>query len=161
AHRGPAVLASGHRPFFLAAAVWAAAGLALWVAALAGVLPLTASWHGHEMVFGYAIAAISGFLMATVPKWTGGEVIQGHRLLFLFALWLAGRAAMIADVAVWLDLLYLPIFASFILTDIVRVRNTRNYQVPAMLFGLAGLNAFYHFYDPSVALHAAIYLIAA
>ncbi len=161
AFRGPAVLASGHRPFFLAAAIWAAAGLAMWVAALAGLLPMTAAWHGHEMVFGFAIAAISGFLMAAVPKWTGGEVILGNRLLVLFALWLAGRVAMIADTAVWIDLLYLPVFASFILADIVRVRNTRNYQVPAMLFGLAALNALYHFYDPTVALHAAIYLIAA
>jgi uncharacterized protein involved in response to NO len=63
-------------------------------------------------------------------------------------------------VATWLDLLFLPVFAAFILVDIVRARNTRNYQVPAILFGLAGLNALYHFYDPLVALHAAIYLIA-
>lgn len=160
-YRGPAVLASGHRPFFLAAGIWAAAGLALWVAALAGLLPMSTSWHGHEMVFGFAIAAISGFLMAAVPKWTGGEVIQGSRLLVLLALWLAGRVAMIADVATWLDLLFLPVFASFILADIVRARNTRNYQVPGILFGLAGLNLLYHFYDPTVALYAAIYLIAA
>lgn len=160
-YRGPAILASGHRPFFLAAGLSAASGLALWVVAMAGYLPMSASWHGHEMVFGFAISAIAGFLMAAVPKWTGGEAINGHRLLCLFGLWLAGRVAMIADTATWLDLLFLPAFASFILFDVVRARNARNYPVPAMLFGLAALNLLYHFYDPTVALHAAIYLIAA
>lgn len=161
AYRGPVILASGHRPFFLAAGLFAALGLALWVAAMAGHLPMSASWHGHEMVFGFAVAAIAGFLMAAVPKWTGGEAIQGGRLLLLLGLWLAGRIAMIADAAPWLDLLFLPVFGAFILADIVRVRNIRNYPVPAMLFGLAALNLLYHFYDPAVALHAAIYLIAA
>jgi uncharacterized protein involved in response to NO len=160
-YRGPAVLASGHRPFFLAAGVWAAAGLALWVAALAGLVPLAATWHGHEMLFGFAVAAIAGFLMAAVPKWTNGDVILGTRLTVLLALWLIGRVAMIADTASWLDLLFLPVFATFILADIVRARNTRNYQVPAMLFGLAGLNMAYHFYGDVLALHAATYLIAA
>lgn len=160
-YRGPAVLAAGHRPFFLAAGLYAALGLALWGSAYVGLLPLTAAWHGHEMVFGFAVAAISGFLMAAVPKWTGGPVIHGPLLAGLLLLWLAGRIAMAADVATWIDLLYLPVFASFILVDIVRARNARNYQVPAMLFGLAGLNAFYHFGDPGTALHAAVYLIAA
>jgi uncharacterized protein involved in response to NO len=160
-YRGPAVLAAGHRPFFLAAALWPAVALTLWLAALAGLVPLTASWHGHEMIFGFAVVAIAGFLSAAVPKWTDGATLQGGRLLMLVALWLAGRVAMLADTATWLDLLFLPVFASFILADIVRVRNTRNYQVPAMLFGLAALNALYHFHDEIVALHAAAYLITA
>jgi uncharacterized protein involved in response to NO len=161
AYRGPAVLAAGHRPFFLAAGLWAASALALWVAALAGLVPLSASWHGHEMLFGFAVAAIAGFLMAAVPKWTNGETILGTRLAILLALWLTGRVAMIEGSAPWLDLLFLPSFAGFILADILRARNTRNYQVPAMLFGLAGLNALYHFYDDILALHAATYLVTA
>lgn len=161
AYRGPAIFASGYRPFFLAAGLYAALGLALWVAAYAGFLPLSASWHGHEMLFGFAVAAISGFLMAAVPNWTGSPVIRGPLLIGLLILWLAGRIAMAADAATWIDLLYLPVFASVILVRIVRARNTRNYQVPAMLFGLAGLNAYYHFGDPSHALYTAAYLIAA
>jgi uncharacterized protein involved in response to NO len=158
-YRGPAILSAGHRPFFLAAGIWAAAGLALWVAALAGLVPLAASWHGHEMLFGFAVAAIAGFLTAAVPKWTNGETILGTRLSLLLALWLLGRIAMIAGTATWLDLLFLPTFAGFIFADIFRARNKRNYQVPGMLFALAGLNALYHFYDEIVALHAATYLI--
>jgi uncharacterized protein involved in response to NO len=160
-YRGPAILSAGHRPFFLAAGIWAATGIALWVAALAGVVPLSPSWHGHEMLFGFAVAAIAGFLMAAVPKWTNGETILGTRLTLLLALWLIGRVAMIAGSATWLDLLFLPTFAGFIFADIFRARNKRNYQVPGMLFGLAALNALYHFYDGILALHAATYLIVA
>jgi uncharacterized protein involved in response to NO len=160
-YRGPAVLAAGHRAFFLAAGIWGTAGLAFWVAAMAGLLPLSASWHGHEMLFGFAVAAIAGFLMAAVPKWTDGETILGTRLVFLLALWLIGRIAMIEGTVRWLDLLFLPTFAGFILADIVRARNKRNYQVPVMLIGLAALNALYHFYDDVLALHAATYLVAA
>src|SRR5688572_12849585 len=130
---GPALLASGHRLFFLAAGLSAALGLAFWMVAYLGWLPLSALWHGHEMVFGFAVAAISGFLMAAVPKWTAGSVLKGWPLAGLFGLWLLGRAAMMADALTWLDLAYLPVFASLILADIARARNTRNYQVPAML----------------------------
>jgi uncharacterized protein involved in response to NO len=160
-YRGPAVLAAGHRPFFLAAALWPATAMLLWVCALAGQVPLSSSWHGHEMIFGFAVAAIAGFLMAAVPKWTNGETILGTRLTILLVLWLAGRIAMIAGVAVWLDLLFLPAFGGLILADIVRAGNKRNYQVPGMLLGLAALNALYHFYDPSLALRAATYLVTA
>jgi uncharacterized protein involved in response to NO len=159
-YRGPALFASGHRVFFLAAGLSAASGLALWICALAGLVPLAASWHGHEMLFGFAVAAMAGFLSAAVPKWTGGETIHGTRLAFLLALWLAGRIAMIEGSAPWLDLFFLPAFATFILVDIVRARNARNYQVPAMLFGLAGLNLLYHLHDATTALHATTYLIA-
>jgi len=44
--RGPVLLASGHRPFFLLCAIFGAAALPLWLAALAGYLPLSAAWHG-------------------------------------------------------------------------------------------------------------------
>ena len=59
----PAFLTLGFRPFFLAAAVWSAAALALWITILAsgGVLPSRfdpLTWHIHEMLIGFALAAI-------------------------------------------------------------------------------------------------------
>jgi uncharacterized protein involved in response to NO len=97
--------------------------------------------------------------MAAVPKWTGMPPITGHRLAVLIGLWIVGRIGMAIPVLEGLDLLFLPVFATFILLDVVRVRNVRNYQVPAMLFGLAALNTYYHFGDASLALRASIYLI--
>src|SRR5919206_347122 len=57
ADRLPPVLQHGFRPFFLLGALWAAAALGLWLAALAGALALPSAfdpvaWHRHEMLFG-------------------------------------------------------------------------------------------------------------
>ena len=100
AYRGPVILASGHRPFFLAAGLSAALGLALWVVAIAGYLPMSASWHGHEMIFGFAVSAI-----ARVSDGGGPEMDGRQNVLGLAACWSCsgsgwpGRVAMIADVA--------------------------------------------------------------
>ena len=58
-YRGPAVLLLGFRPFFLAAALWSALAVGLWILVVAGQIespgafdPFT--WHGHEMIFGFA-----------------------------------------------------------------------------------------------------------
>lgn len=159
-HKGPAFLASGHRPFFLFAGLSAALLLPIWLAAWAGHLPLMSGWHGHEMVFGFAAAAIGGFLMAAVPKWTNGVPILGRRLLLLIGLWLAGRIGILVPGMAWLDLLFLPTLAAFIGSDIWRARNRRNYQVPAMLVVLSALNLGWHLeFEP--ALRGGIYLVVA
>lgn len=160
-YRGPVMLASGHRPFFLLAGLWAAGAPLLWLLGWAGLLPLASVWHGHEMVFGFAGAAIAGFLMAAVPKWTNRPPITGWRVALLAALWLVGRIGMAVPGLGWLDLVFLPVLAGLILADIVRMRNRRNYVVPAMLFGLAGMNAFFHFGDAALALRLAVYLVTA
>jgi len=46
--------------------------------------------HGGEMLAGYALAVIAGFLLPQLPR---------PRLLALFALWLLGRAAVVAGLA--------------------------------------------------------------
>jgi uncharacterized protein involved in response to NO len=160
-YSGAVVLASGHRLFFLAAGVHATTAMALWLAAYRGYVPLAAVWHGHEMVFGFAVAAVAGFLMAAVPKWTNRAALQGWRVAALFALWLIGRIGMVSGATPLLDLMFLPVLALIVATDVVAARNVRNYQVPALLLVLAGLNVAYHYWDAGTALRAAIFLIAA
>lgn len=92
------VLALGFRPFFLAAGVWAVVSVALWLAMLSGTLPMNryyagTTWHGHEMLFGYALAAIAGFLLTATRNWTGQSTATGFELGVLVGLWLAGRLA--------------------------------------------------------------------
>ena len=58
----------GFRPFFLAAGCYAPIAILDWLGVLAGwwSSPNPASpiwWHGHEMVFGWAVAAVCGFLL--------------------------------------------------------------------------------------------------
>jgi uncharacterized protein involved in response to NO len=67
-YTGPALFACGFRPFFLAAALWAAFNILVWLPQYLGwfILPTEFSpldWHIHEMLYGYVAAAIAGFLL--------------------------------------------------------------------------------------------------
>jgi uncharacterized protein involved in response to NO len=157
----PHLFAAGFRLFFLAAGLFAASAMGLWLIAWHGGLPLSLTWHGHEMIFGFAAAAITGFLLTAVPNWTGRPSIKGVPLAGLGALWLVGRLAMLTDGIAWLDLLFLPVVAGVVGRDIVLARNTRNYGVVLMLLALAGINALFHFDDEGTALRAATFLIVA
>ncbi|MEW5973360.1 MAG: NnrS family protein [Pseudomonadota bacterium] len=95
---GFALFNLGFRPFFLVAALWAVLAmaflgltLALTLAHPSAALPFSASWHGHEMLFGYAVAVIAGFLLTAARNWTGGRTPQGVPLAAMLALWAAPR----------------------------------------------------------------------
>ncbi|MEC4590163.1 NnrS family protein [Nitrospirillum amazonense] len=100
-YAGPVLLAEGFRPFFLAAAVWAAVALGLWVALLSGAIvgpraldPL--AWHIHEMLFGFVMAGVAGFILTAIPNWTGRPPLRGTPLAALVVLWLAARLLALA-----------------------------------------------------------------
>ncbi|EQD44992.1 NnrS, partial [mine drainage metagenome] len=91
-----ALLSYGFRPFFLAAAIWAAIALAIWIAMLTTGLVLPTrfaalDWHIHEMLFGFVPAAVAGFLLTAISQWTGRPPVSGGLLGLLFGLWLLGR----------------------------------------------------------------------
>ena len=85
----------GFRPFYLGASVFAAISIPLWVGQYAGYLPDAWSHsmfgHAHEMLFGYGLAVIAGFLLTAVRAWTGQSTATGITLVALVALWVAGR----------------------------------------------------------------------
>ena len=63
--QGPALLQQGFRPFFLAAGLWAAGALWVWLAMLSGAVMLPTAfdpvtWHAHEMLFGFVAAVVAG-----------------------------------------------------------------------------------------------------
>lgn len=151
AARGPAILSYGFRPFFLAAGVFAFLAMTLWIVALSFELPIGGSlgslnWHAHEMLFGYATAALAGFLLTAIPNWTGRLPVSGLPLAALFSLWLAGRIAMAVPdltgvtVAAAIDAMFLPVLAAVALREVVAGRNWRNLKVSLGLMGLAGAN---------------------
>ena len=87
----------GFRPFFLGAGLFSIIAMTIW----SGLyhynwqLPLlninTVTWHAHEMLFGYALAVIAGFLLTAVKNWTGVQTIQGYKLAIVFSCWVSAR----------------------------------------------------------------------
>ncbi len=92
------------RPMFLATAALAVIGLALWLAFLASGLAVPAvpggpvAWHAHEMVFGFGLAAVAGFVATAVPEFTGTPAFGPRVALGITAAWLAARGAFWASV---------------------------------------------------------------
>ena len=111
-----AVLSVGFRPFYLLGAAFAAVGLPLWHFAPADLLPAEPylagpAWHAHEMVFGFAAAVMTGFLLTAARAWTGLGTLAGRWLAGLALLWVAGRVLIAtgpAVPAIVVDCLFLP-----------------------------------------------------
>jgi len=107
----------GFRPFFLGAGIFAMITIALWAAIyLFGLsLPMQSingfQWHAHEMIYGYVLAVIAGFLLTAVNNWTGLKTVSPTMLTILFALWLAVRVCFVISAnliwaAAMLDLVF-------------------------------------------------------
>ena len=94
--KGYVPFALGFRPFFLCAGLSGVLLLAIWLCFLGGHVPANTyygpiGWHSHEMLFGFAIAIVAGFLLTAVRNWTGIQTPTGRPLAALAGLWLAGR----------------------------------------------------------------------
>ena len=140
------------RPFYLGAALLAALIVPLWVAVFLGAVswqptPPPLLWHAHEMLFGFAIAVIVGFLMTAGKSWTGLATPRGPALGFLILLWLSARvAALVAPYAVFavLDLALLPSVGLIFLRLLIRSRNWRNVPLALILLLLTLVNLTFH-----------------
>ncbi|MDR3416579.1 MAG: NnrS family protein [Nevskia sp.] len=146
------VLRLGFRPFYWCAALFAAVAVPLWVGRyLGGPVPAPRAfpeyfWHAHEMVFGFALAVVVGFLFTAVRNWTGVDTPTGSHLAELVLLWA------IARVLAWTGPLLPAALASvgFIVCAaaalgrvLYRARNRRNYFVAALLLAFALLDALF------------------
>ena len=164
----------GFRPFYLGGTLLAALSVPLWVAMFLGgvevhpvVSPLL--WHAHEMLFGFVIAIIVGFLLTAGKSWTGLATPRGPLLAALVALWLAARlASLIGSPVVYaaLDVTLLPLVAAIFARLLWRAKNYRNLPLALILALLAGANIVFHLaasgmlHLPAMtALHAALALI--
>ena len=73
------------------------------------------SWHAHEMIFGFTMAIVAGFLLTAVANWTGGAPVRQIHLAGLCALWLAGRVVMNFDLGLS-EIAVIVVEGAFILT---------------------------------------------
>ncbi|MGM8870736.1 NnrS family protein [Psychrobacter sp. 2Y5] len=96
------ILNLSFRIFFSGAAVFAVVVMTLWVLVFTGHTDIDAQtlnplyWHGHEMIYGYALAVVAGFLLTAVQTWTGVKMPYGYKLLAIFSCWLIARLSWLA-----------------------------------------------------------------
>ena len=55
----------------------------------------TPVWHAHEMIFGYALGVIAGFLLTAVRNWTDIRTVDGVPLAALALIWLTARCLLL------------------------------------------------------------------
>jgi uncharacterized protein involved in response to NO len=149
------IFALGFRPFFLLAGLFAATSVPLWLLVYQGILEPASHlpptiWHAHEMVFGFAVAVIAGFLLTAASNWTGRRTAAGSGLAALAGLWIAGRivvfcgAALPTWLAIAIDVAFLPVLAVTLAVPILAAGNRRNVIFPIVLLVLAGVNLAIH-----------------
>ncbi len=92
----------GFRPFFVLVAVSACVFLPLWLlvylgaaSGLAGMEPPGGwlLWHAHELIYGFGMAAVAGFLLTAVPEFTASPAVARRHVFALALLWVAARLA--------------------------------------------------------------------
>jgi uncharacterized protein involved in response to NO len=109
----------------------------------------TSQWHAHEMIFGYTLAVIAGFLLTAVRNWTRLPTPQGWPLAALFSLWGAARCLYAFGtsylwVAAVFDLLFIASLIGAVLTPVIRTRQWRQMAIVAklLLLGFAHLSFY-------------------
>lgn len=157
----------GFRPFYLATAVYAVLLLAAWTAMLAGGLPMPdvpggpVAWHAHELLYGFAMASVAGFLLTAVPEFTGCAIVDRRRLLGLALLWLAGRAAywLAGGLGIWpaaaLNLAFTVWLLTLFAPPVWRDPGRPHLSLLFALAALAAAQAGVYFADPLAWLHVA------
>jgi len=150
--RGNAWLRLGFRPFFLAAGGYAVISMLIWYATyvhgwsfpFAGLAPVT--WHGHEMIYGYSLAVVAGFLLTAVRNWTGIPTLSGMPLFLLFLFWLLARLFILLGGPGFLvatasfDLLFLAALSAAIAVPIIRTRQWHNIAIVGKIVLLLASN---------------------
>lgn len=87
------------RPFFALAMLSAWLLMGLWggFLLLGWPLPVVPGgpfvWHAHELLLGFVLAGLAGFVLTAVPEFTGTPPFSAWPVRWLVLLWLLGRGA--------------------------------------------------------------------
>lgn len=144
----------GFRPFFLGGAISAALLIGLWLVIYSrgyqpGYYSYGVYWHAHEMLFGYTLAIIAGFLLTAVRNWTSIQTPHGKPLALLFLLWLCARlmplfGSLPPELVAIVDLSFAPMLAGAIGWPIIRSGNYRNLIFIPLLLAFFIANSLVH-----------------
>ncbi len=149
-----AFLHLGFRPFFLGASSFAVLAILIWMGIYVfswNILfnhfsPIT--WHAHEMIFGYSLAVVAGFLLTGVKNWTGIQTLHGYPLLLLFWLWLFARLLPFLGVPLGViavvDNLFLLWLTISVLLPLWKVKHWKSFGLLSLLFLLLLSNIVFY-----------------
>ena len=145
----------GFRVFFLGGALFSALAMLLWWLSLSGVAILPGVnnpiwWHAHEMIFGFALAIVAGFVLTAMQNWTGIAGIRGWPLAVVAGLWLLPRLLMplrgeLNPLVITLDLLWLPLVAGMVARPVLQVKQWRNLFFVPLFIVFTLLNALSYY----------------
>lgn len=169
----------GFRPFFLLAGLYATVSMLIWFGVLHFQLELPGSfalssmnWHAHEMVFGYAMAAIVGFLLTAIRNWTNIQTLNNAGLILLALCWLIARLAPFIDhphaltIMALSDGLFTLIVIPALLIPLVTARQRQHYFIVGIVALLCTCNIFFYavmllgiVIEPSLLIRLGLYLV--
>jgi len=145
----------GFRPFFLAAALFSVIAMSIWMMQLtfsikilpSGITPMF--WHAHEMIYGYALAVVAGFLLTAVRNWTRIQTIHGLPLQLLLLFWVLARIislipgpnALIAGII--MDNIFIASLSLALTIPVVRAKLWKNMSVVSKIYFLLIGNVIY------------------
>lgn len=141
--RRSGVHAPAHRVFFFLACVQAVIAVPWWWAEWAGWLPAgpaaNGMRHAHEMLFGFALAVMGGFLLTALSQ---------RMLALAAATWLAGRLATVLGIGGWIEAVSALAFPALLalLAGIPFLRSARsghNLVFAPVMFGFLASEALY------------------
>jgi len=151
APRGFALWELGFRPFYLLASIFAALSIGLWAIQFSGLVGLPylrgPAWHAHEMLFGFTLAVITGFLFTAGRNWTGQPTPTGLPLAALALVWIAGRMLVLTPFG-WAAAVVNTAFTLSVALALARplaaAGNRRNYFFVALLLLMAAAQMTFH-----------------
>ena len=149
------LFALGFRAFFALAGMSALVLIGIWRSLYDGSQPFSnyypsLYWHAHEMLIGYTVAVMAGFLLTAVRNWTGKPTPSGSKLAGLCLLWLYGRILPFYSEALpdgfiaLVDFAFLPVLAWQISLPILQAKHYRSLLFIALLLVMAAGNGLIH-----------------
>ncbi|GJM05605.1 MAG: short-chain dehydrogenase [marine bacterium B5-7] len=153
--KGFALFNLGFRPFFMGAAIYSVIVVLVWLAIYARNISLpmdglsSFQWHAHEMIFGYSLAVIAGFLLTAVKNWTGIQTVHGNLLAAIFSLWFVARGLFLFGssfiyAAAIFDLLFILAVILATAWPVIKAKNWRQVGILSklLLLGIANLSFY-------------------
>ena len=147
------VLQTGFRIFFLGASAFSIVVMTFWLGifvlqiALPNQFISVISWHSHEMIYGYTLAVIAGFLLTAVKNWTGVQTLRGSALATLFAFWLGARLFFTLGYALAagiFDILFLFFLLFAVTLPIVKIKQWKRIPIVLIVFLISACSLLFY-----------------